>query len=67
MNIDYTRNGELKRHAKKSRVAHWELAEFLGISELTLSRRLRHELPEEEKARYIEAVDQIAAQKAVGA
>ena len=67
MNMNYARNGDLKQHAKKNRVTLWELAEHMGISEPTLSRRLRHELPAEETERYKAAVDQIAAQKAVGA
>lgn len=67
MNIDYTRNGELKRHAKNSRVTLWELAGALGISDNTLSRRLRYELPAEETERYKAMIDQIAQQKAVSA
>ena len=67
MNMDYSRNGELKRYALSRRVALWEIAESLGMSEVTFSRRMRHELPEAETEKYKAAVDQIAAQKAVGA
>lgn len=61
MNMDLTRNGTLKQHAKNKRVKLWELAEHFGVSEMTFSRRLRHELPDAERERYMAAVDQIAA------
>ena len=35
---------------------NWELAAFLGISEATMSRRLRVELPEEEQDRIINVI-----------
>ena len=65
MNIDYTRNGELKRYARSRRVALWEIAECLGMSEVTFSRRMRHELPAAETEKYKAAVDEISARKAV--
>lgn len=37
-------------------VKHYELAELLGISEPTLCRRLRSELPEEEQNRIVEII-----------
>lgn len=39
-----------------SKIAHmplWKVADFMGISEATLTRMLRHELPEEEKQRIL--------------
>ena len=38
----------------------WQLAEKLGIHEGTLSRKLRHELPEEEKNKILALIDEIA-------
>lgn len=35
---------------------HWELADLLGIHPVTLSIKLRHELPEEEQAEIIEKI-----------
>ena len=44
-----TANLELRRTAKANGVALWQIADKLGISEPTMTRRLRSELPENEK------------------
>ena len=56
-------NESIRSHAKGSGVFLWELADSLGISAETLHRRLRHELPESEKIRIIEIIDQISKTK----
>ncbi len=38
----------------------WWLAQILGTSEATLSRRLRNELPEEEQIRIADLIDKKA-------
>ena len=55
------RNEELRAYAKQRGVLLWEIADAIGITDASFSRRLRHELPDAERARYMEAVDQIAA------
>ena len=51
------RNNEKIRTAlEKSRMRHWELADLLGISESTLVRWLRKELPEEEQKRIVSII-----------
>ena len=35
---------------------NYELADLLGVSEFTLSRKLRKELPEEEKQRILAVI-----------
>ena len=35
---------------------NYQLAELMGISEFTLSRRLRNELPEEEQLRIVSII-----------
>lgn len=35
----------------------WELAEKMGTSEASLSRMLRHELPEDEQSRIIKLIE----------
>ena len=62
-----TGNKEFRQYAKRRGVLLWESAEVLGIADTTLSKHLRRELPAEETKRYMAAVDQIAAQKAVNA
>ena len=39
-------------------VKQWEVAELLKISEPSLSRLLRHELPEEEQDRIVKAIEE---------
>lgn len=41
---------------------YW-LAEILGISEATLTRRLRKEFPEEEQARIIQLIEEKAGEQ----
>lgn len=54
------RNNDLRSRAKEAKVKLWQIAEALGISDFTLSRKLRHELTQEEKVRIFRIIDQIA-------
>ena len=56
-------NVDIRTSAIKSNVFLWELANELGISEPTITRKLRAELSAEEKNRYLEAIAKISAQK----
>ena len=49
-------NLEIRQEMKKKRMFNYELAEMLGISEFTLSRKLRKELPQAEQERIIELI-----------
>lgn len=52
------------RIAKKMKgVYQYELAEALGISEYTLTRKLRKELDEEEEAKILKEIDNISKKK----
>ena len=42
-------NQDIRQLAKDSRVPLWELASHVGISEATMTRLLRCELPESQK------------------
>lgn len=46
-------NLEIRQAMRERRMFNYELAELLGISEFTLSRKLRKELPLEEKERIL--------------
>ena len=48
-------NQDIRERAKKSGVCQWEIAETLGISETHLCRKLRKELPEDEKQKKLDA------------
>ncbi len=44
-------NKDIREEAKEANVKLWQIAEKLRMHEVTLSRKLRHELPAEEKAK----------------
>ena len=50
------KNEMIRKALKDSGMKQWELAEMLGISEFTLSRKLRNELPQEEKERILNLI-----------
>lgn len=49
-------NLEIRQAMKEKRLFNYEVAEMLGISEFTLSRKLRKELPEDEKERILDVI-----------
>ena len=50
------KNEMIRKALKDSGMKQWELAEMLGISEFTLSRKLRNELPQEDKDRILNLI-----------
>ena len=50
------KNETIRKVLRDSGMKQWELAELLGISEFTLSRKLRNELPQEEKERILNLI-----------
>lgn len=56
-------NQDLRATAKSKNVRLWEIAEKLNISEPTMTRKLRRELPPEEKAQIFAIIDEISAEK----
>lgn len=50
------KNEVIRKVLKDSGMKQWELAEKLGISEFTLSRKLRNELPQEEQERLLNLI-----------
>jgi predicted XRE-type DNA-binding protein len=44
-------------------IKQWQLAEALGISETHFSRKLRKELPEEEREKILSVIDQLTQEK----
>jgi len=53
-------NQELRKEAKKRGVFLWQIANKIGIGEVTLIRRLRFELSNEEKARIKAIIDELS-------
>lgn len=44
-------NTDIRKYAKTHGVRLWQIADELGISEITMSRKLRYELSEDEKTK----------------
>lgn len=55
-------NKEIRVTAKAYGVKMWQIAEALGIQDSALSRRMRHELPDERK-QIIGIIENIAEQR----
>lgn len=58
-----TLNKDIKVKARKSGVLIWEIADRLGIADTTMSRKLRKELPDNEKQEIFNIIDELAAEK----
>lgn len=56
-------NNDIRQHAKTMGVLLWEVAERLNLNDGNFSRKLRRELPENEKAEIISIIDSIANEK----
>ena len=54
-------NDELKRFARENKIPLWRVADILGIHEVTLIRRLRHELKEEDRFLIESIIKELAA------
>ena len=52
-------NIEIRTAIKKARLFNWEVAEEMGISESYFCRKLRRELPEEERNKVLAAIDRL--------
>lgn len=53
-------NADIRAAARQNNVKLWEIAEYLGIWDTALSRKLRRELPNEQKAAILEAIHTIS-------
>jgi len=56
-------NQEIRQKMRKVDIRQWEVADGLGVSEFTLTRWLRKELPDERKAAVLSTIHQLAAKK----
>lgn len=54
------RNLEIRERAKEKNVYLWQIAEYLGICEMTLTRKLRKELPETEKQTILSVIQTLS-------
>lgn len=56
-------NTEVRNTAKDSGIRLWQVADEIGMNESVLSRKLRKELPDAEKARLLDAIRRLARRK----
>lgn len=53
-------NQDIRRTAAGAGVKLWQIAEALGIADCSLSRKLRQELPQEEKDRIFSIIRELS-------
>lgn len=56
-------NSDIRSTAKTKGVRLWEIAEFLKVSDPTMTRMLRRELPNEEKQQFLSIIEEIASKR----
>ena len=56
-------NIEIRCAYLRTGIKQWQLAAALGLSETHFSRKLRHELPQEEKEKILAIIDRLAQEK----
>lgn len=52
-------NMDIRERAKQAGIALWEIGDILGYSDSSFSRKLRKELPVEEKTRILTIIEQL--------
>ena len=53
-------NDDIKSLMRKLRVKQWQVAEKYGCAESTMCCKLRHKLPQEEKSKIFDIINQLA-------
>lgn len=56
-------NSDIRNRIKESNVKQWRVALAIGVSEQTLIRWLRTELPEGKKAAMLAAIDKLSEEE----
>lgn len=51
------RNKTIREALKKNSMFQWELAELMGVTEATITRWMRKELPEETQREMVELIE----------
>lgn len=53
-------NNDIRTLAKESGVKQWQIADMLNMHDSNFSKMLRHELPEDEKAKIRSAIKELS-------
>lgn len=56
-------NKEIRDAARIADIPHWMIAGELGITAETFSKKLRFELPEDEKKRCLDVIKKLAGER----
>ncbi len=56
-------NADIRSAAKQAGVRLWEIADKMGVSDPTITKRLRKELDASEKEKYYQLIQCIAAER----
>ena len=56
-------NKEIREAAKRAGVHLWQVADACGVNDGNFSRKLRQELPQEEKEKILEIIDRLTRKK----
>lgn len=54
------KNNEIRQAAKAAGVKLWQVADAVGLNDGNFSRKLRHELPDEEKQQILTIIQQLS-------
>lgn len=57
-------NKKIRNAARDAGVRLWQIAECIGINDCNFSRKLRRELPDQEKMEILNIIKTLAAEKA---
>jgi len=57
-------NKDIRSAAKAAGVLYWEIADRLGIQDSAFSRKLRRELPPDEREKILTIINELAAERA---
>jgi hypothetical protein len=56
-------NAAIRESARLHGVKLWQIADAIGMWDTAFSRKLRHELPEQEQRKIMEIIQQIAKEE----
>lgn len=53
-------NQDIRKRSKEKKVPLWQVAKVMNISDPTMTRMLREELPQTEKEKFFKIIDELA-------
>lgn len=56
-------NSEIRTAMQNNKIPSWAIGAEIGVHENTVLRRLRFELSEQEKQKYLSIIDKLSAEK----